>query len=80
MEILVNYNFLNIAILMREDLVFRLRVPFARTDFQLVRLLSIDENTSLSQKNNQEIKMQNNTLVILIIPNKNYLSLLQHFE
>jgi len=48
MEILVNYDFFNVAILMRINLVLRLCIPFSCADFELVRLFSVDRNILLN--------------------------------
>lgn len=51
---LVNHDFFDVAVLMRVDLVLRLRVPFSRADFEFVWLFSIDRNVLLNQRNNEE--------------------------
>jgi len=61
MEALVYHDFLDVAVLMRIDLVFRLRVPFSRANFQFLWLFPINRMCIIKEltSDKQHIQMQN---------------------
>jgi len=67
MEILVNYYSLDIAVLMRVNLVLRLRVPFARADFQFVRLLPVSKRCSVRNRVQDNVCLLISTFLIFVI-------------